>query len=312
MAKNKKKVPVSLVILTLGSEDLVKKELSDFSKLQLEGINLSCIVVDGRDGPKTSKYLKTYKTNKFKYFYLKTGKNLGFAGGNNFGISKALKEKSKYIIVMNDDMLIPDNLVKNLVDYMEENQKVGLCSPKIYFAKGYEFHKKRYKKSDLGKVFWYTGGVVDWDNIYSSHRGVDKVDKGQYEKTAETDFASGACMIIRSSLIKDTGLLDDSLFLYWEDSDFSTRVKNKGFKVTYFPGAYIWHKVSSTTGGIGSESNDYFLVRNRYYFAMRHASLRTKFAVLRDTLRLATNGRKWQKKGAIDALIGTKGKGSWR
>lgn len=312
MAKTKKKVSVSLVILTLGSEDLVKKELADISKLQLGGIDLSCIVVDGRDGPGTSKYLKSYKSRGFKYVYLKTGKNLGFAGGNNYGISKALKEKSKYIILLNDDMLIPQDLLKNLVSFMEENPSVDLCSPKIYFAKGYEFHKKRYNKEDLGKVFWYAGGEIDWNNIYSSHRGVDKIDKGQYEKTVDTDFASGACMVIRSSIIKETGLLDDSLFLYWEDSEFSTRVKNRGFRVVYFPGAHVWHKVSSTTGGIGSESNDYFLIRNRYYFAMKYATLRTKLAVLRDTFRLAVYGRKWQKKGAVDALIGTKGKGSWK
>jgi hypothetical protein len=74
----------------------------------------------------------------------------------------------------------------------------------------------------------------------------------------------------------------------------------------------MWHKVSASTGGSGSPTNDYFLTRNRLYYAMRYLPLRTKFAVIRDTFRLIFIGRIWQKWGAVDGLLGVKGMGAWK
>ncbi|KKR50970.1 MAG: Glycosyltransferase [Candidatus Woesebacteria bacterium GW2011_GWC2_40_30] len=246
------------------------------------------------------------------YKFIETGENLGFAGGNNVGTKDSLKHGSDYVILMNNDLILPKDVVVKLVDFMEGNPEVGIASPKIYFAKGYEFHKNRYKEGDLGKVFWYAGGIIDRKNAYSSHKGVDEVDRGQYDNAAETDFANGACAIIRSGIFEKVGFLDSSFFLYWEDADFSQRIKNAGYKVMYYPGTHLWHKVSASTGGSGSTTNDYFLTRNRFYFAMRYLASRTKFAVFRDTIKLVFTGRKWQRWGAIDALLGVKGMGAWR
>ena len=213
---------------------------------------------------------------------------------------------------MNNDLILPEDIVTKLVDYMESDSKVGIASPKMYFAKGYEFHKDRYKEEELGKVIWYAGGIIDRNNAYSSHRGVDEIDSGQYDKIEETDFANGATVIVRRDVFVKVGYLDSSFFLYWEDADFSERVRKFGYKVMYYPKTCMWHKVSASTGGSGSPTNDYFLTRNRVYFAMRYLSFRTKFAVLRDTIRLIFIGRTWQKWGAFDALFGVKGMGAWK
>ncbi len=312
MVKNNTKTKVSIIILTIDNLQMVKDELSDISKLKTDGLDVTCVVVDNGSTHETEEYLKDYKIGGFKFKYLRTNKNLGFAGGNNEGIKDVLKNGADHVLVLNDDIIIPaDSLIK-LVSFMKKNPKVGIVSPKIYFAKGYEFHKNRYSKLELGKVIWYAGGIIDWDNIYTSHRGVDEVDSGQYDKATKTDLANGACMLVRSEVLKKIGLLDESLFLYWEDADFSKRAINSGFEVYYYPEVAVWHKVSASAGGSGSISNDYFLVRNRYYYAMRYASFRAKFAVLRDTIKLAVNGREWQKIGARDALLGKKGTGSWK
>jgi len=134
----------------------------------------------------------------------------------------------------------------------------------------------------------------------------------QYNREIETDIASGACMLIRSGVFKKTGYINDEYFLYWEDADFSEKVKRAGFKVIYYPKTWMWHKVSASTGGSGSPTNDYFLIRNRFYFALRYMLPRTKFAVIRDTIKQIFTGRKWQKWGAIDALLGRKYMGQWK
>ena len=304
-------IKTSLIILTTNAIALIKEQLRNISQLNTGKLNIECIVADNGSWDGTEKAIKNYKLPNMKYKFIQNGANLGFAGGNNTGVKNAIERGSDYIILLNDDLILPRDLVVKLVDFMEKNKDVGVASPKMYFSKGYEFHKDRYNEAERGKVLWYAGGVVDRDNVYTSHRGVDEVDKGQYDKIEETDVANGACVIIRKEVIKKIGNLDDSLFLYWEDADFSERARRAGFKVVYYPKVSIWHKVSSSTEGSGSPTNDYFLIRNRFYYAMRYSTLRTKLAVFRDTLRIIFIGRTWQKIGALDALLGRKGKGTW-
>ncbi len=310
MKNNKPKV--SIIILTTNALAMTKEQLEDIKKVEVKGIDCECLVVDNASGDGTEEALRNYKLPNMDYKFIQSGANLGFAGGNNVGIKDALRRGFDYIILMNNDLILPTDIVTKMVNFMEENPDVGVMSPKMYFAKGYEFHKDRYKESEKGKVIWYAGGVIDRNNVYSVHRGVDEVDHGQYDKTIDTDFANGATVIIRRSVFKKVGLLDASYFLYWEDADFSERVKRFGFRVVYYPGTYMWHKVSASTGGSGSPTNDYFLIRNRYFFAMKYLRLRTKFAVFRDTVRVIFTGRKWQKLGAIDALLGVRGMGMWK
>lgn len=312
MAKNKKKIKVSIIILTTNALEMTKEELKDIAVLRSDNLKLECIVVDNNSSDETERLLKNYKLPNMEYRFIQSGANRGYAGGNNYGISEALKRGADYIMLLNNDVIVSPDMVTKMVSFMEKTPKAGIVSPKMYFAKGYEFHKDRYKKNELGKVFWYAGGILDWDNIYSPHRGVDEVDRGQYDKPEPTDFANGATLLIKRSVFEKVGLLDSSFFLYWEDPDFSMKAKKKGFETYYFPGTCMWHKVSASTGGSGSPTNDYFLTRNRFFFALRYAKLRTKFAVLRDTIRLIFMGRTWQKWGAIDALLGRHGMGQWK
>ena len=304
-------VKVSIIILTSNALAMTKEELADIAGLNTTGIEAECLVVDNGSLDGTEDAIKNYKLPNMGYKFIRNSSNLGFAGGNNVGMKDAIGHGCDYVLLLNNDVILSKDMVIKLAEFMEGSPKTGLASPKMYFAKGYEFHRDRYKKNEEGKVIWYAGGVLDRNNIYSSHRGVDEVDKGQYNTTTETDFANGACVIIRGGGLRKIGYLDASFFLYWEDADFSERARRAGYGVMYFPETCVWHKVSASTGGSGSSSNDYFLTRNRFYFAVRHASLRAKFAVIRDTVKLLFTGRPWQKKGAGDALLGIKGIGTW-
>ncbi len=192
--------------------------------------------------------------------------NLGFAEGNNIGIKFALKNGSEYIILLNNDTISSDSLIKKIVTFSENNPEAGLISPKIYFAKNYEFHKGRYKENEKGKVFWYAGGKIDWANCYATHKGVDEVDGGQYNQFMKTDFATGCCMLIKKEVIEKTGFFDKKYFLYFEDVDYSIRAAKLGFGVYYYPDAYLWHKNAASSGKSGSPLHLYYITRNRLYF----------------------------------------------
>ncbi len=311
MAKDKTKV--AIVILTLNNKKLLEEEFKLFKKLDKKKLDIELVVVDNASKDGTDLLLKKTDLDDIKLKVITNSINQGFALGNNQGIKYALKNNPQYILLLNDDMVFQKYFLKKLVDFANNNPKYEIISPKIYFAKGREFHRNRYKENEKGKVIWYTGGSIDWDNVYTSHDRVDEVDRGNKENVKEVDVASGACMLVRSEVFKRMRGLDEKLFLYWEDAEFTQRAKLNGFKAVYYPDVYLWHKVSSSAGGSGSPSNDYFLIRNRYYFANKYAkSLRTKFAVFRDTVKLMFTGRPWQRLGAFDALIGKMGRGSWK
>jgi hypothetical protein len=301
---------VSIIILTWNGIGLTLEVLKDIGKLNTKGVSIETIVVDNGSIDKTQEKLRGYKLQNMPFKLIRNKENLGFAEGNNVGMRDAIKRGADYVLLMNNDVIIPKNLVVQLIKVAENDEKIGLLAPKMYFAKGYEFHKERYSEKDLGKVIWYAGGEIDWNNIYSSHRGVDEIDKGQYNKQIDTDLANGACVLIKRQVVRDIGYLDKTFFLYWEDADYSQRARKKGWKIVYTPKTHLWHKVAQASG-IGSNLNDYFLTRNRMIFGMRYARLRTKLALIRESFKLLVSGRKWQKIGVKDFYLRRLGKGSW-
>jgi GT2 family glycosyltransferase len=213
------------------------------------------------------------------------------------------------VLILNNDITVDKNLLVGLTEVAEEDKKIGIVVPKIYFSKGSEYHKDRYTEKEKGHVFWYAGGLIDWDNMIASHRGVDEVDHGQYDRTEETEFATGCCMLLRVDVADNIRGFDERYFLYLEDLDLNMRVKSEGYTIVYAPKAYMWHQNAGSTGGSGSKLQDYFTTRNRLLFAHTYASLRTRFALFRENIRLLRTGREWQKNGIVDYYLHRFGKG---
>ena len=303
-------VKVSLIILNWNGCKMTQEELENVALLDTSGLDATCIVVDNGSTDDSQEKLSVYNLPNMKYKFIETNENLGYAGGNNVGMKYAYKEGFDYMILLNNDVILPKDILIKLVNVAEKDKEIGLLVPKMYFAEGYEFHKERYKKEDLGKVIWYAGGFIDWKNVYSTHRGVDEVDHGQYNKEEEIEAANGACLLIRKEVVKDVGYLRDKYFMYWEDADYCVRAKKAGWKVVYTPETELWHKVSASSG-IGSNLNDYFLTRNRLDFGLRYAPLRAKAALIKESIKFLLKGRPWQKIGVKDFYLGRWEKGSW-
>jgi len=301
---------VVLIILNWNAREMTQKQLENVAELDVKGLQAECLVIDNDSTDDSLEKLSIYQLPNMDYKFIETNENLGYAGGNNFGLRHSLKNNFDYTILLNNDVVLPKDLLVKLIEVAENDRKIGILAPKMYFAKGYEFHKERYKEEDLGKVIWYAGGFIDWNNVYSDHRGVDEVDTGQYDKEIEVDAANGACLLIRNKVIADIGFLRDKYFMYWEDADYCFRAKKAGWKVVYTPQTCLWHKVSSSSA-IGSNLNDYFLTRNRLDFGLRYAPLKTKIALIKESIRFLVGGRHWQKIGVRDYYIGRWGKGSW-
>lgn len=261
------------------------------------------------DSASTDNSVSIFKS-KLKHLKLITStENLGFAGGNNLGIKQALLSSPDVVLLLNPDTIVPKSFFTDFLKSAISRPEVGLLTPKIYFAKGYEFHKDRYKKQDLGKVIWGAGGVIDWANLYGSNAHVDEVDDGSL-KQSQTDFATGACLFIKREVLEQVGLIDERYFLYLEDLEFSLRAKRHGWQIVFDPTIYIWHKVSQSSG-IGSSLNDYFITRNRLLLGFTYSSLRTRIALLREAFRFLISNNHARRIAVLDFLTAKFGPGSW-
>ena len=299
-------IKVAIVIVNWNQPDLTVECLKSIYDLRCKNYELQIVVVDNGSTDDSVKKIQSSKVT-----VIETGENLGFAGGNNVGITHAMENGADYICLLNNDTVVDPSLIEGLLKTYKEYPKAGAVSPKIYFAKGFEFHKNRYEKSELGKVIWYAGGDMDWNNVYGSNHGVDEVDKGQFDSIRQTDFATGCCMMIPAKVFQEVGLLNEDYYLYLEDVELCQRIRNTKYKILYTPYTHLWHKVSQSSA-IGSQLNDYFITRNRLSFGMNYAPFRARFALLRESIRLLLNGRKWQKVGVRDFYRRNFGKGSWK
>jgi GT2 family glycosyltransferase len=296
---------VFIVVLNWNQEKLTMECIESLQKLKLEkSHHVEIVVVDNGSGE-----ILSFRPSMANVKLIKNNKNLGFAGGNNVGIKFALDNFADYILILNNDTIVDSNLIAELLKPMDD-KRVAITSPKIYFAKGYEFHKEKYTKNQLGKVIWYAGGKIDWRNVYGENIGVDEVDKNQYDKEEEIDFATGACFLVSAKALKEVGLFDEKYFMYMEDMDLSLRLKKNGWMIIYEPKAKLWHKVAQSSS-IGSDLNDYFISRNRLLFGVKYADLRTKFALFRESIKLFIFGRHYQAVGIRDYYLRKFGKGSW-
>lgn len=209
---------------------------------------------------------------------LKSLPNKGYAFGINQGTKYFLKKGITKFCAINNDIYFD----KNFANEAEKGfKKADIFGGKIYYAPGYEYHKK-YKKEEIGKVIWYAGGINDWKNVYTYHRGVDEVDHGQYNKFEETDFITGCMLFFNKKVVKKTGFWDEKYFLYYEDSDFCERAKKSGFKLYYNPKIIIYHKNAQSTGGSGSKLHQKYQRKNRLIFGLKYAPLKTKIHLIKN------------------------------
>lgn len=278
---------VSVIILNYKVKDQVLECIQSIVKSNYTPLEI--IVVDNNSQDGIADIIKKYPGIKF----IQTGDNLGYTGGNNIGIKKALDLGAEYILVLNPDTTIDKNAINYLVGSVE-NLDAGIVGPKIFF--------------EGAKKIWYAGGIFDGDNILGIHRGVDEIDTGQYDHQENTEFVSGAAIFIKKEVFTKIGFFDEKYFLYLEDLEFCYRAKINGVKIVYNPKALVYHENAKSTG-LGSSLQDYFIVRNRLLFAFKYLSFRKRLALLKHivlTLKFPT-----RRLALWDFLIGNFGKGSF-
>jgi N-acetylglucosaminyl-diphospho-decaprenol L-rhamnosyltransferase len=185
--------------------------------------------------------------------------NGGYANGNNLALRELLQmadglaASPDHIMLLNNDTIVPPGALDGLVDYLEQHPDVGAVGPRLILPDG---------SLDLACRRSFPTPEVAFYRMVGLARLFPRSPRfGRYNMTyldehveAEVDALVGACMLVRSSVIREVGLLDESFFMYGEDLDWAYRLKQYGWRIVYYPAVTIHHykRAASTRRAIPS------------------------------------------------------------
>jgi hypothetical protein len=237
---------------------------------------------------------------------LRPGRNAGFAGGNNLGITYALAHGAEYVWLLNNDTTVDPGVLTPLVAAAASDARIAVQSSKIRFA-----HDP--------SLLWYAGGVLSIPRGVGRHRGMLEKDAGTYDSPGDTDYATGCSMFFTRTAIEQMGGLDAEYFMYFEDADWCVRALRRGFRIQYTPASIVYHHVSASTK-IDSPLYLYFTMRNKLLFVRKHSDplsivLHTPYFIVfygRHLIRMALKWHSWDGVRAVwwgitDGILGQTG-----
>jgi hypothetical protein len=200
----------------------------------LLGQSINCIIIVVENGS-TDNSLAILKKNYPDIEIIENSKNLGFAGGVNQGIKKAINLGAEYVALFNNDAVADKNWLKELVGVMHTSPEVGIVAPKLL-------------SSDEKHLDSTGDQYTSWGLPYP--RGRRELDVEQYSKPERVFAASGGASLYRVSMLKEIGLFDENFFAYYEDVDISFRAQLTGWKVAYEPSSIAYHEIGATSSKI--------------------------------------------------------------
>ena len=237
----------AIVILNWNGEKYLQQFLPILTKYTPD-TDVEIIVADNASTDSSLQVMKDY------FPAIRTivlDRNYGFAGGYN----KALEQvEADYYVLLNSDVEVTDNWLSPMLNFMNENENVAACQPKI---------RSYYNRTSFEHA-GASGGFIDQYGFpFCRGRvfGVVEEDKGQYDDNIDVFWATGACLMVRSKVFWKVGALDSEFFAHMEEIDLCWRLKSRGYRVVCVPGSIVYH-IGGGTLHVDSPHKIYLNFRN--------------------------------------------------
>ena len=257
---------IAVIILNWNGRDDTLECVTSVSKIDYA--NFEVIVVDNGS---TDGSVEALRERFPDVTLLETGKNLGFAGGNNLGIEEALRREAGFVLLLNNDARVHPGCCNAFVEAAQTIPDAGAFAGKIC-----DFF-------DRGRI-WFAGARWMSQDATFEFLGFNAQDNGkEHNEFLECDFLPGCFIFFKANVLKIVGFLDPRFFLLFEEVDWCYRARSAGYRCIYVPKALAWHRGSISFGGKESPLYQYFYVRNRLLWAERHLSYGQKLSVWKRT-----------------------------
>jgi len=217
----------AIVILNWNGENY----LQQFLPILIEKTTFPDVEIIVADNASTDNSLKVMKAEFPTVRTIVLDKNYGFAEGYNQALAKV---EADYYVLLNSDVEVTTNWLQPLIEYMNVNENVAACQPKI---------RSYYQRTHFEHA-GAAGGYIDYFGFpFSRGRifGNVEEDKGLYDSIVDVFWASGACLLVRSKLFWKVGGLDAEFFAHMEEIDLCWRLKSRAFRIVCIPESVVYH-----------------------------------------------------------------------
>jgi len=253
---------IAVILLNWNGKNFLKQFLPSLIE-KTKGENIQFYIVDNGSVDNSIDFVK----NTFPFIkIIELQKNYGYAGGYAIALKKI---NADYFVLINTDVEVTDNWLAPIIELMEKDKHIAACMPKIL-----SYYNKEY--------FEYAGAAGGFIDVlgYPFCRGrilnVVEKDEGQYDEIIKVFWASGACLIIRSSVYFEAGEFDPLFFAHMEEIDLCWRILTLNYKIVCYSKSFVYH-----VGGGTLPVNSFKIYLNfRNSLFMLAKNLPTKFYFL--------------------------------
>lgn len=278
---------VTVILVNYNTKELIRECLRSVFEMS-KSVKFEVFVVDNASTDGSIEMLeKEFPQVKL----IKNSKNIGFGRANNIAIRQS---RGKYIFLLNADTVLLNNAIKIFYDFMEnpQNHKTACCGGNLYNPDMSPQHSYG-KFPSINRIAFTTIGLnLIFKEFYKKTFLVDNTI--EVKDIKDVDYITGANMFLRKSALDEVGLFDEDFFMYFEDTELSFRLNQKGFKSMLVPEAKIIH-YCGLSGEISLDKLKTFRLSELLYFEKVYGKkIRNlvKFLYsLRYTFHIRFNGR---------------------
>ena len=218
---------VAIVILNWNTVDYLKKFIPGLLR-SVDGEDAEVIVADSASVDGSMEMMAECFPGVRR---IVLDSNYGFTGGYNRALGQV---DADYFVLLNSDIEVPEGWLRPLTETLDRNPEVGVCAPKLHSW----FDRDRFEYAGAA------GGYLDsfcFPLCRGRIMGMAEKDSGQYDSPADVFWATGACLMVRSSLFRQLDGLDDRFFAHMEEIDFCWRVQLAGYRIRIVPDSVVYH-----------------------------------------------------------------------
>jgi GT2 family glycosyltransferase len=255
---------LSVIIPSYNTKDMTLACISSLaSALDATSLHFEIIIVDNASTDGSASSLTTLKTRNI--IPILNSNNVGYGRANNQGITIA---KYDYVLFLNSDVLMDRTIdFAKLIDFLDRNTEVGVLTVDVRLASNQIDPASHRGFPTPWRSFCYFTGL---EKATARLPVLNRVFGGYHlthldrQSIHEIDSPTGAFYLTRKTILDDVGGFDEDYFMYGEDLDLSYRIKNKGFKILYYPQYSVTHYKS--TSGLKRKNDTKIQSRTKGYF----------------------------------------------
>lgn len=223
--------------------------------------NFEVIFVDNASADGSVQYVREHYP---QVVVVETGKNAGYAEGNNIGYGHS---KGEYVLIINNDTILAEDLIEKMLQAFDEIPNLGVVQPMVRLM-------SQKEKLDACGSFWTNTG-------FNYHVGIYKpANLPLYNESFPVYSVKGMCMMVPRKAIEEVGLFDPDFWCYFEETDFCHRLWLAGYECWYYPKSYIYHFLGGTSNKKPKSTIQFHSFKNRLCSYLKNLSFTEMMKVL--------------------------------